>query len=154
MTWLLSLGFMLIAAVCYCISQLWCFGKLKWGKHLYGFWGNQSDKRKYLNTKKDEFAKDEFMAMFPLSYYRTAHHKPFKKWYYTTFNIPYTEAFPGSATIFTLFTDGYHCCQFLFKAFICLSIVTYSPILGYWDAIIYFVSFGISFSITYKLAGR
>lgn len=153
MIYLYSLLLLTAAAVAYCISQLWCFRKLKWGKHIYGFWGVQSDKRKYLNVKKAEFAKDEFMAMFPLSYYRTANHKPFKKWYYTTFNIAYTEAFPGSATAFVALTDGYHACQAVATSLICLSlsILTPHPIIM-WLA--FRTAWGIAFTVTYKLAGR
>lgn len=71
--------------------------------------------------------------------------------YYRIFGIIYKERFPLSATLLVSLTDKYHAFQLGFKLFLCASIVCYSPILGLWDAGLYFIAFGIVFSITYRI---
>lgn len=55
MTLLLAILFLIMAVGCYSISQLQQHGQLKWGKEGTGFWGYDSDKRKY--TSKIPLAK-------------------------------------------------------------------------------------------------
>lgn len=77
--------------------------------------------------------------------------RPGKGFYYRLFDIEYQERFPGSATFLVSLTDKYHVLQLAFKLFLCCAIVTYNSLYGWWDALIYFVSFGIVFTITYRL---
>lgn len=72
--------------------------------------------------------------------------------YYRLFGITYKERFPLSATLMVSLTDKYHRFQLGFKAFLCASIVTYSPVLGRLDALIYFAVFGIVFTVAYRMA--
>lgn len=52
----MSILFLAMALVSYSISQLAQHGKLRWeSRNTYGFWGEDSDKRKY--TSKIPFAK-------------------------------------------------------------------------------------------------
>lgn len=93
MTNLISLLLFSLSAVFYCISQLQHQGKLRWSKSADGFWGNESDKRKYKRPLKPA----------PLTAY------------YKYNDLTYVEAFPGSGSIGVFLTDGYHFCQFLMK---------------------------------------
>lgn len=77
--------------------------------------------------------------------------RPPKGLYARIFNLEYAERFPGSATVFVSLTDRYHAFQFFFKLFLCISIVTYRPMWGWLDALLYFILFGIVFTITYRL---
>ncbi|HMG89606.1 MAG TPA: hypothetical protein VK589_06090 [Chryseolinea sp.] len=72
-------------------------------------------------------------------------------WYYKMTGLKYKERFPLSGSLLVLFTDWYHHFQFWFKAFLCTSIAFYAPLFGYWDALLYFVLFGLVFTIVYKL---
>lgn len=74
-----------------------------------------------------------------------------KTFYYRLFKLKYHERFPLSGSFLVAWTDKYHATQFIFKALLCTSIVMYSPWLGYWDAGVYFVLFGIVFTITYRI---
>lgn len=116
----------------YTIKELQSFGKLKWQKGDDSFWGENSHYRKYAN---------------PLD-------APKDNWYYRFFKIGYKERSPGSATIFVMFTDGAHLCQTLFKLLFCISIVTYSMDFSWWMALVYFVIWGVVFTITYKILSR
>jgi hypothetical protein len=124
----MSLLLFSIAVIFYTISQACQHGKLGWGL----FWSKDSWKNKY-----------------------KLNHVGFVKapntWYYRTFEIRYKEKFPFSATLLVSLTDGYHLTQFFFKAFLSTSFVTYSTLFGLYDAGLYFVLFGIIFSITYKI---
>lgn len=123
----MSILFFIIAVIFYTISQAAIHGKIK-GK----FWDKDSYKNKY---------------DYPVDGIEPAP----QNWYYKLFKIKYKERFPGSATIFVTLTDGYHLTQFGFKAFICSSIAFYNPVLGYWDALGYFVLFGVVFTVLYRI---
>jgi len=72
-------------------------------------------------------------------------------WYYKLAVLKYKERFPGSGTIFVSFTDGYHFSQLMFKLSLMLAIVSYRPWFGIWDALVYFVLWGIVFTATNRL---
>lgn len=72
--------------------------------------------------------------------------------YYRLFGIIYREKFPLAGTLLVSFTDKYHKFQLAFKLFICASIALYQPLFGYWDALLFFMAFGIAFTITYRIA--
>ena len=74
-----------------------------------------------------------------------------ENWYYKLFNLKYREKFPLSGSLLVLFTDKYHFFQFVFKLFICTAITFYKPLFGPWDALIYFVVFGMCFTIVYRV---
>lgn len=80
--------------------------------------------------------------------------EPGKGMYYSLFGITYRERFWGSATIFAALTDKYHACQFIFKIGICAAIVLHKPWLGWLDALVYWVLFGILFSLVYRLGSK
>lgn len=80
--------------------------------------------------------------------------EPGKGMYYSLFGIRYKERFLGSATIFAFATDVYHYYQFMFKIGICAAIVLHVSWLGWWDALVYWVEFGIVFTLAYKLGSR
>lgn len=77
--------------------------------------------------------------------------RPPRGLYARIFGLEYAERFPGSATLLVSLTDKYHACQLAFKVLVCLAISEYRDILGVWDPLIYFVSFGIVFTVTYRL---
>lgn len=122
---MISLILFSVAVVFYAISEAATFGKFKGD-----FWNNYN--RKYKQ---------------PLE-------KAPSTWYYKFTVLKYRERFPGSGSIFVALTDGMHLMQLFFKLFLCASIVTYSPILGYWDAVIWFVTFGLVFTVAYRLIAR
>jgi hypothetical protein len=125
----MSILFFILAVCCYAITQLQMHGKLKF-KGM--FWSKESWTLKYKwKSVPNMFAPDT--------------------WYYRTFEIPYKERFPGSATIFVSLTDGYHLVQMFMKILLCLCIVTYRDYFGWYDAIGYWILFGIFFTLTYKL---
>lgn len=124
-----------LAVFCYSIKEAYSHNKLKWGIHT-DFWGANSWMRKY------RFKGDMY------------HDLPPDNWYYRFFKIKYKERFPLSATLLVAFTDGYHLMQLLFKLLFCISIVTYSMDFNWWMALVYFVIWGITFTITYKILSR
>jgi hypothetical protein len=77
--------------------------------------------------------------------------KPGIGWYYRLFDIEYREKFPLSATFLVSLTDKYHAFQLGFKLLLCFSIVTYQPMFGQWDALLFFAVFGLIFTITYRI---
>lgn len=93
-------------------------------------------------------AKDEGKGKYKLPL------EPGKGMYYSLFGITYRERFWGSATIFAALTDKYHACQFIFKIGICAAIVLHKSWLGYFDALVYWVEFGIIFTVAYKMGSR
>jgi hypothetical protein len=129
---LTSLSLLILSVIAYTIKELQAHGKLKWGKHT-DFWGNNSWMRKYI------FKGNMYQDLPP------------DNWYYRTFRIKYKERFPGSATIFVTFTDGFHLMQFIFKLFLIGSLVMYKEIVNPWiDGLIYFAIWGVVFTIVYK----
>lgn len=128
---ILELLAFILAVICYTVSQSILHGKF----NLYGgeFWSQDGWKRKYL--------REEGHLLQP--------RKP--NWYYRTFNIKYSERFPGSATIFSFVTDAYHLSQWAFKIFICL---TLAPQIGLIWAGVLWLTWGIVFSVVYKYVQR
>lgn len=126
-----------LAVVAYTISQLIMHAKLKWSfNEPTSYWGAGAWRNKY------KFINNQFV-------------KPPQNWYYKFFRIYHKERFPFSATALVFLTDGYHFCQLLFKLFLILSLVTYEPIFNMvWDFIIYFLLFGLTFTITYKFLSK
>lgn len=122
---MISLILFSVAVVFYTISEAATFGKFKGD-----FWNNYN--RKYKQ---------------PLE-------KAPSTWYYKFTVLKYRERFPGSGSILVAFTDGMHLMQLFFKLFLCASVATYSPIFGWWDAVIWFVTFGLLFTVAYRLIAR
>lgn len=124
--------FLALAVVCYSISQLQQFGKLRWSKVAWGFFGGESWANKYARNHKD----NDFIDAPDT-------------WYYRFFGLTYKERFPLSATALVLFTDGYHLFQFLMK--ICFSI----GIAGFtWWAVLAFTLWtGIQWGV-FKIASK
>jgi hypothetical protein len=57
-------------------------------------------------------------------------------WYYRRFRIPYRERFPGSATIFSCLTDGFHAAQWCFSLCLVGALLTfYNPADNAWGFI-------------------
>lgn len=71
--------------------------------------------------------------------------------YYRIFDLTFKERFPLSATLLVSLTDKYHKFQLGFKVFLCATIVCYQPLFGWRDALLYFTTFGLVFTITYRL---
>lgn len=117
----MSVVYFALAAFFYTVSQSITFGKFR----LRGdFWQNWN--RKYKEPKEPA----------PTT------------WYYKLAVLKYKERFPGSGTIFVSLTDGYHFSQMVFKVSLVLSIVTYRPWLGLWDALLLFILWGVIFTAT------
>lgn len=72
-------------------------------------------------------------------------------WYTRFFKLQYKEAFPGSATIFVMFTDGFHLMQFVFTkcAFAAIAINTPHPLASF---VVLCVVWGISFTFFLNIA--
>lgn len=131
MTDAISILFLALSAIPYAISQLQQQGKIRWSKSADGFWGNESDKRKYKRPLKPA----------PLTAY------------YKYNDLAYVEKFPGSGSIGVFLTDGYHLMQFCFLALISISIG-----LQFYHWILMSLAaracFGLVFTLAYKWAGR
>lgn len=72
-----------------------------------------------------------------------------RNWYTQLFKLKYKERFWLSGSLLVALTDRYHRCQMFFKILICAAIVTYRP-LFWFDCLIYFVVWGIVFTVTYR----
>lgn len=132
---ILTLVFLVLAVLCFAIKELHAHGKLKWTDlPAISFWGVASDERKYKWDKKTG-------EQFP----------PPSNWYYRFFKIKYKERWPTSATLTVAFTDGEHLAQAGFKLFIALS---FAPLTGWIWAGVIWLTFGLSFTIFYKLLSR
>lgn len=125
---MISILCFILAVVAYTISQLAIQGKIRWNNDdRHSFWGVGSWLRKYAAAPAPD------------------------NWYYRFFKLEYKERFPGSATIFVMFTDGYHLSQAVFLILLCISIATHNLFFNWWiDAIIYRVIFGVVFTGAYK----
>lgn len=136
MTALTSLSLFIFSVIAYAIKELQSHQKLRWmqhGNYVRSFWDEDSYLRKYKLTDRS-----------------TVIAAP-NNWYYRFFKIKYKERFPGSATIFVNFTDGFHLMQFLFKVFLIASLVMYKEMVNPWiDGGIYFVIWGVVFTLVYK----
>lgn len=112
---ILALIFLSLAVVCYSIRELYYHGKLKWQNERkpLGFWGKDSDKRKY-KTWQDERSKihpdDLLYEIAP------------KTWYYKLTGLKYKEKFPLAGSLLVWTTDGPHHLQFWLFNFLSLSI--------------------------------
>lgn len=131
MTDAISILFLALSAIPYAISQLQQQGKIRWSKSADGFWGNESDKRKYKRPLKPA----------PLTAY------------YKYNDLAYVEKFPGSGSIGVFLTDGYHLMQFFFLALISLSVgLQFEHCI--WMSLAARTAFGIIFTIAYKQFSR
>lgn len=74
---------------------------------------------------------------------------------YKKLNSASGERWPTSTNLTVMFTDFYHLMQFCYKVLFILTVVTYEPFFGMLgDFILYFVGFGIVFSVVYKVASK
>ena len=73
-----------------------------------------------------------------------------KNWYTDLFNLKYKERFFLSGSFLVALTDNYHKYQLFFKLLLCVSIVLYRPLLGWWDALILFVLWGVTFTVVFR----
>lgn len=121
-----------LGVFCFSVKELQAHGKLKWVKDGHPFWDQDSWERKY--------ASDDEGHILPAP----------DNWYYRFFKIKYKERFPLSATLLVSLTDGAHLMQTAFKVLFCISIVTYSMEFCWWMVLIYFVEWGLVFTVTYK----
>lgn len=134
MTFLTSISLFIIGTIAYSVRELITHGKLKWMTKGMGFWGNNSDRRKYKTHSAGYGTID-----------------PPNNFYYRFYKIPHKEKFPGSATFLVLLTDAPHLMQFLFKIFLIGSLVMYKEMVNPWvDGLIYFGIWGIVFTVVYK----
>lgn len=113
----------ILAAICYAIISLYNFQDRPKGvkeTEAFSFWGRDSWVRKYKRPKGFSPISTELI------------HAP-DNWYYKFFKIRYREAFPGSATAFVMFTDGYHLTQWFFIKLIIIAIVIHTglPVLNF-----------------------
>jgi hypothetical protein len=143
MTTIISLLLLSTAAWAYCISQLWCFGKLRWGADN-NFWGSNSWERKWEWQGSLIHRGNQTERVFT---------KAPKTWYYKLFNLKYKERFPGSATAFVALTDGYHASQFVALMSFCGAIAIHYD-RWFISLIIIRAVFGIIFSIAYKVLAK
>ena len=60
------------------------------------------------------------------------------------------ERFWGSSTFLVFLTDGWHLCKFLMLLSFGFAIVSYKPIFGVWDAILFYTIFGCVFELSYR----
>ena len=119
----MSLILFALAAFFYSVSQSITFGKFRLKSNFWQSWD-----RKYKEPKEPA----------PTT------------WYYKLAVLKYKERFPGSGTVFVALTDGYHFSQLLFKLSLVAAVVSYRPLLGWWDMLIYFVLWGIVFTLSYR----
>lgn len=127
----------ILALMCYSISQLQQHGKLRWSKSSFGFWGTDSDVRKY---KKDSSYDPLGYARFPAP----------KTWYYRLIKSNYKERWVTSTWLTVAYTDGYHACQSLMFILLSLGISQLSDI----NFFIVWPSLLVVFSLTYRLLLR
>lgn len=128
----MTIPLFIISVLCYTISQLVQHGKA------------------VLNNPEHFFGAASWRNKYKLPFESAP-----KNWYYKLFRIVHKERFPGSTTIFVTFTDGYHLMQSFFKIFLCMAIAFHKPFFNwYLDSIIFWLIFGIVFSIAYRLFSR
>lgn len=114
----IAILFLILAIGCMATAWLANHGKLKW-KSLdkFGFWGEESDKRKYKTTN--------------IRGYEVPEPAP-TTWYYKLFNLKYKERFPLSATFLVFATDGMHLSQAAYHVFLALSLSLFSGYSFFW----------------------
>lgn len=125
----------ILGVIAYTISQLAQHRKLKWSDSPIGFWGKDSDVRKYSSDAKKRFS-------------------PPDNFYYRFFKIKYGEKFPLSATALVFLTDGYHLCQWFFTKLLILSIITFEGDFSIKWFLIYLGIWYLIFNLTYKLLSK
>lgn len=138
---ILTLVSLVLAVLCYTVSQLQQHGKLRWMSmnYLYSFTGEWSYLRKYKRSHDDTGVIKYLRVEAP------------RNWYYKLIGSEYVEAWPTSTWLTVAFTDLYHLSQMFFKIFLALSFV---PLTGWiWAGVIWF-GWGIFFTIFYKLLSR
>lgn len=113
----ITIALIIVATYFYTMLSIYFFMESPRPGKKFSFWGTDSWVRKYKHGGGSPI--NTFIQPSP------------GNWYYKFFKIPYREAFPGSATIFVMFTDGYHLCQWFFiKCIIAaIAINTKAPIL-------------------------
>jgi len=104
----LSIILFALSLVFYSISQMSIQGKLKWIGPFFAENG-------WLTKYEGQYVDSSVGVVYGYT-------EAPNNWYYKLFNIKYKERFLGSATIFVMFTDSYHCFQFLFLKTIYISI--------------------------------
>lgn len=108
---IISFSALVLACACYAINQLWYQYRLRWSKPFgRGLFDGMSWLRKYAYTVDKKGSPSPAIAP--------------NNWYYKIFKIKYKEKFPGSATIFVLFTDGMHFTQHFYIILLVISIMT------------------------------
>lgn len=108
----ISIIFWLAALAAYSISQLQQHSQLKWmSEDPFGFWGEDSDKRKFARHK--DITRTYARKEAP------------NTWYYKFTRGDWKEAFPLSTTLLVWLTDGYHLAQFVFLKFTIAAILTF-----------------------------
>lgn len=130
---IISIACLIVAAGFKALSDSIAHGKSRWQTSSDSFFGQGSWVRKW--------AGDGFFEKAPST------------WYYKLFNLKYREAFPGSATIFVAFTDGWHLSNSLMTSFIVLAIAIWTP-WPLWFFIGARIAWGIAFSIAYRTFSR
>lgn len=73
-----------------------------------------------------------------------------KNWYTKLTGIKWKEKFPLSGSVLVMFTDAYHRYQFYYKVLLCVAIVSYRPVFGWWDGLIFFFGWGTTFTIVFR----
>jgi len=115
---LTSFIFLSIAAACWAVCSHYTFQNRS--KYKFGFWGEESYKRKYARSTAGD-SKVYWLIAAPAN------------WYYRIFKIKYKERFPLSATVFVFLTDGYHLTQWIMIKCIIASItLELKPFLLLW----------------------
>lgn len=122
------------AIAAYSIGQLVQHGKIRWSKDVFGFWGEESDRRKYHRKPRT-----------PDGGYWITGAKV--NWYTRLFKIKYAERWPTSTNLTVFLTDGYHLMQFFMFIFLSLSITfaigfDWWLLAGVWSGI-HLVHFGV-----------
>lgn len=80
--------------------------------------------------------------------------EPAKSLYSRIVGNAYKEKFPFSSSLLVSFTDNFHKWQLSFKVAIVSAVVFYHPMWHFWDGPVMFVTFGLTFSIVFRLARK
>ncbi len=129
----LSVAALLFAALFKALAESCAHGKNRWGKSENDFWGHDSWRRKW---------------KYPTTPAPNTH-------YYKFFKLRYQERFPGSATIFVSFTDGYHLSFSLMVTCACIAVIipTQFPY-PLWSFCLLRLLWGITWTLGYKFFSR
>lgn len=80
--------------------------------------------------------------------------EPAKSLYSRIVGNAYAEKFPLSSSLLVSLTDSFHKWQLLFKVAIVSAVYFYRPVWGIVDPVVMFVTFGLTFSIVFRLARK